>query len=209
MTSSGHAIIAQAPTEFLFTQSTLRLSNGISIANLLPTNFFTISKSLLYPSIKQNINGSPMIDITQSPGHIHSCDFRRGTEFNNTDAKYRAITIVGPQSRVRISESNFINLHQEDEAGALLIRDGGDNHLANNVFKGNHANQGGAIVIRDTRSTVFENCTFENNAAINTRAEREINLIRDQNIFRGGALYIDNVRGLHAGDVATKIGGLN
>ena len=169
MTSGRYAIIAQAPIEFQFTQSTIRFSNGIYIRNLSPNNYFKISKSKFYPSIKQHINASPMIFIRQSPGRIQGCDFRRDTKFKNTDAKFRAITIMGRRSRVLISESNFTNLFQEDEAGALLVHGGGATHLVNNIFKDNHSKQGGAIAIKATSLTVFENCTFVNNSAINSQ----------------------------------------
>ena len=77
-------------------------------------------------------------------------------------------------------------------------------------------------MIRDTSLTVFENCTFVNNSAISSKpcrsevsAEecRALNImaiepIGDQNTFRGGALYVDNVRrGGNAIEPDREVGG--
>lgn len=64
-------------------------------------------------------------------------------------------------------------------------------NITNCKFENNAAKLGGAIYLDTTNMTIIKNNTFINNRAIRGNRVAPINHIRDQNLYRGGALYVD------------------
>lgn len=62
--------------------------------------------------------------------------------------------------------------------------------FASNDFFWNAGASGGAITLVHHHAALFDNNYFHNNYAIHM-ADKPINIVKDQNSFRGGAVYID------------------
>ena len=92
-----------------------------------------------------------------------------------------------------MANTTFINLYHEAGGAAIHYDDAGDNQLLNCTFSQNRGRNGGAISVFETTALRLTGCHFNGNSAANWKPT-PINLIKDQNRYRGGAIYIDNTQ---------------
>jgi hypothetical protein len=164
----------------------------------VPTSSFIIKGSKFISSPKQN--GWAIIQLTDSPGEIVDCHFEKKEDVDDDDqveqrlrwtSRDRAVALRGGLSDVKIANTTFINLYHEAGGAAIHYEDAGDNQLLNCTFSENQGMNGGAISVSETKALRLTGCLFYRNSAVNWKPT-PINLIKDQNRYRGGAIYVDN-----------------
>lgn len=100
------------------------------------------------------------------------------------------IWIEGETTKVVFQECLFKNLTAEYGA-AIHTQNVNLINITNCFFENNAAKLGGALYLHSTNVTIIKNNTFTSNRAIRGNRAVPINHIRDQNLYRGGALYVD------------------
>ena len=100
------------------------------------------------------------------------------------------VRLFGSETRILFQNCKFINLDSDDCAG--IFSHGIDLlNVTNCEFYNNTGMKGGGLCAWQTNMTYLSNNTFENNKAQRSDQNYVINHIKDQNKYRGGAIYIN------------------
>ena len=128
--------------------------------------------------------------IKGSQGVVKNTILRRTGDTEIFDATPSNVKLMGEETRVSFLNCTFFNLTADD--GAAIHSEHIDElNITKCRFENNAATIGGALYLEYTNKSIITESSFINNKAVQGLPNVQVNMIKDQNIFRGGAIYID------------------